>query len=348
MSIIDSALRSLHTLLQLPTNKSINIAGKRLLLLAPLSLASASFATITPLPQQNSFTIPSNMPTATPTSHPPHHPKHIVAFGDSLTSTTNGRWTDGPVWVERVAASVGAKLDNSAWGGAVSGPVPGPDGTMIKGWVPSVLDQVDRWERSLSEHKKKLLREEDTVYVIWAGGNDYFQLAKHVPYPVTVQVVRNLMGAVLTTPSRVVGNLQTALGRLVEGPTRARHFLVFNLPPLDHVPLVTDNMPSALRPVIKGWVKYHNYRVSQISDWIRNTYGPGSASPVEGLTVTLVDVYSVMEDVVANPNNYGFEHRDSRVEEPGYGRKGSERRLFYDLVHPSAWAHEKLAEVVVG
>ncbi|KAJ3045575.1 hypothetical protein HDV00_009232 [Rhizophlyctis rosea] len=336
------------------TSKSLvfKICTPLILLLAPLSYAFSSITLSDRIAPARPAPLPQNImpvPTSTAT-HPPHTPAQLVAFGDSLTSTSNGRWTDGAVWIERVASALRAKLDNNAWGGAVSGPVPGPDGTTIKGWVPNVLDQVDRWTRSITDRRKDNYRSDETVYVIWVGGNDYFQLAKHTPYPITMPVVRNLMSAVLTTPSRVVTNIQSAMIRLITGPTNARHFLLFNLPPLDHVPLVTTHMPAAIRPVIKGWVKYHNYRVSQIPEWVRTTYGPGSPTHIEGVTVTIVDVYSVMEDVVAHPHKFGFDGKsmEGLEEEPGYGRKGSERRLFYDLVHPSAWAHEKLAEVVVG
>ena len=47
---------------------------------------------------------------------------NLIVFGDSLSDNGNiGRFTDGAIWVETLAASLGADLYDFAYGGATTG-----------------------------------------------------------------------------------------------------------------------------------------------------------------------------------------------------------------------------------
>jgi thermolabile hemolysin len=98
---------------------------------------------------------------------------HVVAFGDSLSDNGNlysltsgvipngnyfeGRFSNGPVWVEYLAMNLGAVLVDFAYGGAST------SGGIF--FIPSLKAQINRWqpEGALQE----------TLVTVWAGANDY-------------------------------------------------------------------------------------------------------------------------------------------------------------------------------
>ena len=98
---------------------------------------------------------------------------HIVAFGDSLSDNGNlykltlrwipnsdyfqGRFSNGPVWVEYLATIMGADLDDLAYGGAsTSGPFP-----------PDLGDQIADWQEEHSSASPQ------SLFTVWAGANDF-------------------------------------------------------------------------------------------------------------------------------------------------------------------------------
>ncbi len=143
----------------------------------------------------------------------------VDVFGDSLSDVGNvyaasggtypaspyfnGRFSNGPLWVEDVAAAQGATLAPSFLGGtdyAVGGAKTGAG-------LTDLLTQVDSYRNARTGSAANL-------YVVLAGGNDYLSGTPDVP----------------TT----VGNVRTAIERLYDAG--GRRFLVPNLPLLGNVP----------------------------------------------------------------------------------------------------------------
>lgn len=112
----------------------------------------------------------------------------MVVFGDSLSDTglvwqhlqatqgrnlpvsppyADGRFSNGPVAVEYMARALGAKLENHAWGGATTG-------------EDNILDTAGELAHTgVSAQVRQYLLgassstlDADTLYVLWAGGND--------------------------------------------------------------------------------------------------------------------------------------------------------------------------------
>ena len=153
----------------------------------------------------------------------------IVVYGDSLSdlgrasaltggaappysALTNGKFSNGPLWIEYLAAKLDINKDpkptNFAVGGATSG-----TGNTILPVLGGVLDQVTN--NSVSDP--------DALYVVWGGANDY-------------------LGAGIIDPKVTVGNLASEIKTLIG--RGAKNILVPNLPNLDQLP-VTLGTPNA-------------------------------------------------------------------------------------------------------
>jgi len=152
----------------------------------------------------------------------------IVAFGDSLSDTGNvyaatagsnppapyyydGRYSNGPVWVEYLATFVSDNaLENYAWGGAVTG---------LGGLPPGLLTQVGGYAASAPGDL------DETLFTVWAGPNDFFNGSDDYE-----GAVKNIINALETLDG---------LG--------AQHILVPNMPDLGKTPyLYNDALASGL------------------------------------------------------------------------------------------------------
>jgi phospholipase/lecithinase/hemolysin len=149
----------------------------------------------------------------------------IAAFGDSLSDNGNlyrltahvipdssdyyeGRFSNGPVWVESLTAQLGAVLDDFAYGGAST------SGGII--FIPSLKGQINRWQ------PKDVL--EETLVTVWAGANDYL-----------------LVGS--TDAQTAVGNILSGLETLAaDGASR---ILLLNLPDLGLTPDLLSETTTA-------------------------------------------------------------------------------------------------------
>ncbi len=142
----------------------------------------------------------------------------LVVFGDSLSDTGNlfaltlglipekskyyqGRFSNGPLWIEYLAQSLGegVTLDNYAVAGSFS-----KDGS-----VHGLTSQV-------SSYLAEKAVQPDTLYTLWSGGNDLFEG--------------------LNSPYQAAHNVCEALQSLLEAG--AKQVLVMNLPNLGSTPRI--------------------------------------------------------------------------------------------------------------
>ena len=260
----------------------------------------------------------------------------IVAFGDSLTDTGNlfaatggafppspysaGRFSNGPVWVEHLAAqlnlpeltpSVGGGT-NYAWGGAETGLT----GLSNRG-TPNIGLQITQY---LAAHAN--VAEPDRLFVLWGGANDFLNAGQ-------------------TNPSVSVGNISTLITRLATAG--AERFLVPNLPSLGETPRHVGTANEA--PL--------NALTDQFNSQLAAALDEREASL--GISIIRIDTFSLFQQILNDPTSFGFTNTTgTALQVPGGGVgtgpvvPNPDEYVFWDDVHPSSVTHRLLGDEAVA
>lgn len=258
----------------------------------------------------------------------------VIGLGDSLTDTGNfwlasgipsdpyynGRFSNGPLWIEILAEQLGrlapapslASGTNFAFNGArVYGA--SPYGT------PSLTEQAGQYLASVGGAASP-----DDLYVVWGGANDiFFPLTGQVPPVPTSDVVHDLAG--------VIGLLADA---------GAHEFLVPNLPPLGQTPYFnTTPLAGPLDDAADAFNAELAVELTQLEEDL-------------GITIHQLDVHGLFEEVIADPAAFGLTNvtDSATVFDPVTGLglppapADANDFLFFDSIHPTAAAHQLLAD----
>src|SRR5271157_3137341 len=217
----------------------------------------------------------------------------IVAFGDSLIDTGNffdargvpasppyfnGRWTNGPVWVELLASGLGvpdplpSRLGGTdyAWGGAETS----LSGVSARG-TPNVGTQVTTY---LSSHTPTTSQ----LFVVGAGGNDFFN---HLPQ--------------FLDPSVPASNLSADITQLYQAG--ARNFIVPSLPLLGERPYVKQQLaPSnpGIEATLNSLTTQFNTQLANAESRLENS--------LPGIKIYRLDVNGLFQQVLTNPESFGI------------------------------------------
>jgi outer membrane lipase/esterase len=257
-------------------------------------------------------------------------------FGDSLSDTGNvytvfgpgyvpapyydGRFSNGPVWVEHLAAGIGhadaAKAsalggNNYAFGGALTG----------GGGIPSVLAQIGSFS------SKVAVADANALYVVVAGGNDMRAARSGNPANIGAAAVA------------ATDNLKTAIGLLAG--KGAKNILVANLPDLGATP---EAMMLGLTATSTQATDAFNSLMGGVV-----SYGQGL-----GLNMSFFDFAGLASKVRADALNnggglYGITNATTPCGtfqySPGTSCAVSQ---FSDALHPSAISHQMMAAAAIA
>lgn len=271
----------------------------------------------------------------------------MYVFGDSLSDVGNvslatagivpvappyedRSFTNGPVWAQDVAQSIGlpalqpslAGGTDFAYGGALTGQLP------VHTLNPT--DLTSQYSQFLTQVPSP---QSGALYAMWIGSNDVLDIANDTTLTPTQQ-----QQSVADAVNNEVSVINGLAGR------GAQNFLVLNVPDLGKTPYETARGPA----------------VAQSASSLASLYDTDLAAalkPLEAsgaLKIDLVDMYSTLDGVIANPSTYGF----TNVTDPIWNGNltsansgtlqatGSSQSqyLFFDSLHPSAQAHAVLAE----
>ncbi|MEP6997288.1 MAG: autotransporter domain-containing protein [Betaproteobacteria bacterium] len=261
-------------------------------------------------------------------------------FGDSLSDAGSfkpvlppgtGKFTTnpGPIWAEVLAQRYGSTAtpanqggNDYAEGGARVTQLPGVPASPPTGTATPVAAQVQNFLAKGAVDPKAL-------YSVWAGANDlFFQLG--------------LAQAGLITPADVQTNLAIAAAQLVQqvgtlNAAGARYIVVFNLPDVGSTPFGRGSGQGA--------------SITALSSFFNSTVSSG----LDRLHIDLIrlNVFSLLNEVVADPAAYGFVNASSPActvpslvctASTLVAPNAAQTYVFADGVHPTTAGHQVLAD----
>jgi phospholipase/lecithinase/hemolysin len=320
----------------------------------------------------------------------------MVVFGDSLSDQGNlkrrllifpgspywlGRFADGPVWTDWLPRTTGLAVQNHSFGGAIAVPhddVPADDlvAAVQQGAQHIVSGSVDHYVGDHIAHDLRdgrVERPESTVYVFWAGANDYISKEPFSGDIGTLLDAPRGQAGYMRVVRETVDSIANQVRRLYAAG--ARHFLVITLPDIGESPVVLHNQsyqPKGVRDEqarrgllsrrLSTLVRYHNLQLAKATAAL--------VRELPGATVILVDAERLVEGMMGKSSgrgrsaafDYGFElrSREQRVGDTKQGRTVQDRCyrggylgsldpeavcpdvarvFFWDTVHPTSYAH---------
>lgn len=271
---------------------------------------------------------------------------NLVIFGDSLSDMGNGnssaivsavfssppywqgRFSNGPVWIEHVSDSFGltttfgdgtAAGDNRAFGGSQTG----------QGYsyltLPNTGSQINNYLANVQSN----FTASDVVF-IWAGGNDF------------------LYGT--GNPDLISQNMASHIRALaLAGASR---FVVANLPPLELTPEGASRTTAQQSTMASDVITYNGKLAQEVNNLTSSM----------NLDITLIDAWTLFHQIVNNAEHVGITNVQDQactggstvplVPLPICGSGANivsnvEQYLFFDRAHPTATMHRIIGEFAV-
>ncbi|MFC3909549.1 GDSL family lysophospholipase PlaA [Legionella dresdenensis] len=275
--------------------------------------------------------------------------KNFVVFGDSLSDNGNlynymqqqvpqsppyyeGRFSNGPVWVEQLVESYfpgegNSRLLDYAFGGAG---ISMDDNEDDDGVLFTLKREIDAY---LLAHEDKA--SQDSLFIVWIGANNYLVVPED-PEQTLARVNKGIVDGI---------ELLVARG--------AKHIMVLNLPDLGKSPAAGEYNS---REQLTELSQRHNEMLLASFEALKKKH--------KNVDWVYVNANSFLDQVIASPEQYGFNNvtdtcYDIVAEKRTRGsviRMASaiklkpeadscEGYLFFDPVHPTAPAHKLVADV---
>ena len=256
----------------------------------------------------------------------------LYVFGDSLSDTGNvniitggvplppyatGRFSNGPVWVETLAANLGLSANPALGGGtnwAFGGAPTGPPFTQS---VPYITQQVSGGFGPLPGYLPSVggVADPNALYVVWGGGNDVRQ------------------GSITNS----VANISSAITTLAAAG--ATNFLVPNLPNIGLTPEAQAGGPAVVAGATFLSVAFNGQLIAATAG-LRSSLG---------VNIIDVDVFAFLNNTIANAGALGITNTTGRCYSGATGVGGGgtvcanpNEYVFWDGIHPTAAAHALL------
>ncbi|MBK4737603.1 SGNH/GDSL hydrolase family protein [Noviherbaspirillum pedocola] len=228
----------------------------------------------------------------------------------------SGRYSNGPVWAERLASGLGVTATPSMAGGsdfAFAGSRSGPSGSSFP---YSLQDQAAMF---LGQTAGKA--PSDTLYALQVGGND----------------LRDAFAALVAGKDPVpllsssISNIDAVFARLAAAG--AEHFLVLNAPDLGAAPAITALGPQASAAASGIAAEFNGALESSLAQL--------AASQASDLR--LLDLFDLQTEIFSNPSRYGFSDLASACAFSASCIANPSAAFFWDGVHPTATVHAIVA-----
>jgi phospholipase/lecithinase/hemolysin len=284
----------------------------------------------------------------------------IFVFGDSLSDPGNDfavsgfppapydkRFSNGRVWVEYLAEDLGLNPTpytalpanssipddgiNFAFGGATTGHgnIGNPPFPFI-GLTQQIDAFVDLYQGQPAD--------EEDLYILWAGSNDYFATLLNPVAPTSEQVeaiVKN-----------TVGNLSAAIEELTNAG--ARNILVVNQPDLGNTPFIRGLGDQAVQ-LFSGAITLHNALLAQELQILSNNYSQSD--------LISFDINALFNEILIDPEKFGFTNVVTPCTNSNFYSNpptidpnvcdNPQATLFWDNTHPTTSVHRIIANTAL-
>ena len=275
----------------------------------------------------------------------------IVVFGDSVSDTGNvhtastaqglipdppppyfdGRLSNGPIWVERLAERLGIASPspsltggmNYAYAGAKTGTEPRNRTSLVTHEVLPIQNIGTQINTYLGEHPAGFRN--DQLVVLWGGGNDLVETRT----PADVQ--------------QVVDNLEAEL--MILNANGAGDVLVPNQPDQADAPIFNKTPGPAAQAAELN--RLFNTQLDTMLDGLEK-------DPDLKITIYRFDAFSLVKDVIADPGEFGLSNvtdaaLDLALFKPPFTQpypvvEDPENYLFWDYIHPTTVGHQIIGD----
>ncbi|PZP31034.1 MAG: hypothetical protein DI603_13700 [Roseateles depolymerans] len=232
----------------------------------------------------------------------------------------SGTYTNGQVWTQYLAQSLGLPLTpslagggNYAFGGAETG-LDGADVPVIPGFPFSMRSQLGMYLGATSG-----VADPNALYIVSGGGNNIRAALEAVAGGADpMSTFTATVGSYAADMAYIVGGLQAA---------GAQHVLVLNTPNFGLTPLA-----QALG-------------VTTTASQLSYAMDQALATQLAGTGVLSFDLYGFLTQTVAAGSASGFSNLTQACGAPSNGCDPA-TALFYDAIHPTTLGHQLLAEAV--
>jgi phospholipase/lecithinase/hemolysin len=244
----------------------------------------------------------------------------MIDFGDSLSDTGNdlimfgspqapyfqGRFSNGPNWIDQLAAKLGVADPQPSLAGGTNYAYGGATAATLTAGVPNLGQQVQMYLQKSPQADPKAL------YTVLMGANDFF--------------------GGQTNPSIPANAVNAALTSLIAAG--AKTIIVPNLPPQGITPQIRAQGQAAVDSI--------NARDAQFNaDLAADVKALQQANP--GVRIDFVDLFDEANAIIKNPAAFGFTNvtDEGILAPPGTDLS---KYLFWDGVHPTTVGHTLIAD----
>ncbi|MCD9489829.1 thermolabile hemolysin [Photobacterium phosphoreum] len=267
----------------------------------------------------------------------PNTINRIVAFGDSLSDTSNtfngsqwifpnsnswflGHFSNGLVWTEYLANAKNLPLYNWAVGGAA--------GVNEYGILTGIYDQISSFNTYMKSAKNYHI--ENTLFTLEFGLNDFMNYDRNI--------------------TEVKSDYSTALIRLTDAG--AKNILLMTLPDASKAPQFKYATADKVT-LVSQQIKQFNLFIKEQAAYYKQ----------KGINITLVDAYQIFENVTSEPQKYGFVNAKdacmdiNRSSSKDYlmshtltndcAQHGSDKYIFWGVTHPTTAMHKYIARKII-
>ena len=260
----------------------------------------------------------------------------IYVFGDSLSDAgnafiatggaapappyVNGEFSNGPVWVQDLAGKLGVATPTASLAGGTDYAVGGAlSGNANPGDLTSQLAAFKAANPVVNPNG---------LYTIWIGSNDLDAILASNPS----------QAAAAAGAAAVVGNIDNAINTLAQ--EGAKNLLIVTVPDLGKTPAAMATGPLGVAAASSLSLFFDTTLVNGLSS--SGIPSLGAIAGADGLNLNVLDTYSLIDGIVANPNAFGF----TNVTQPcltgevndagGTPCATPNQYLFWDQLHPTA------------